>query len=428
MTSIFFADSNPKIRKLKDNKSYPVQPKSGLSLVKRGTSKYFEGRMRFPFNASGKKESVKIGVFEKEILVEDAIHKWNEIKVWSKNNNKNPKLFGKVQNASGKTFKEVANEYMEEVYVHRVKEEIFNDRKNKINQVLKYIGDEMLIADLQRDRRGRPYCKKMLKTVFPHAPVQLTRVRQLMSWIFGYAEREEYIQQDQNPLYIKFDWETGTKRRVSDKTFADTITSKSLGMLPEFLKTVNANECNGSVLTDLATKAHLLMCIRSAVIVRLEWDWYDPEEDQWVIPPECKGLKNKREQLESGSCEKHIIPSTPEINQLMKKLKAVTGWQKYCFPSLGGGKNPHLGESTINNHFRNLGWKGKQTAHQWRSVITTLGVERSNLDYEVIDRQLGRKGHLNGTRGHYDRSTLLEKRKEFMKWWSKSLIQEGLII
>ena len=55
MTSIFFADSNPKIRKLKDNKSYPVQPKSGLSLVKRGTSKYFEGRMRFPFNASGKK-------------------------------------------------------------------------------------------------------------------------------------------------------------------------------------------------------------------------------------------------------------------------------------------------------------------------------------------------------------------------------------
>ena len=38
MTSIFFADSNPKIRKLKDNKSYPVQPKSGLSLVKKPIS------------------------------------------------------------------------------------------------------------------------------------------------------------------------------------------------------------------------------------------------------------------------------------------------------------------------------------------------------------------------------------------------------
>ena len=35
-------------------------------------------------------------------------------------------------------------------------------------------------------------------------------------------------------------------------------------------------------------------------------------------------------------------------------------------------------------------------------------------------------GHLNGTRGHYDRSTLLEKRREFMSWWSKTLIEKGL--
>jgi integrase len=246
-----------------------------------------------------------------------------------------------------------------------------------------------------------------------------------MSWIFGYAEREEYIQQDQNPLYIKFDWETGTKRRVSDKTFADTITSKSWGMLPEFLKTVNENECNGSKVTDLATKAHLLMCIRTGVIVSLEWDWYDAEKDQWVIPPDVGGLKNKRLQLESGSCESHIIPSTPEINRLMNKARKLNGWNKYCFPSLGGQNNSHLGAETINDHFKNLGWKDKQSAHQWRSVITTAGKEHG-FDYEVIDRQLGRKEHLKGTRGHYDRSTLLEKRKEFMKWWSKTLVEQGL--
>ena len=48
------------------------------------------------------------------------------------------------------------------------------------------------------------------------------------------------------------------------------------------------------------------------------------------------------------------------------------------------------------------------------------------LGYEIIDRQLGRMGHLNGTRGHYDRSTLLDKRREFMKWWSKTLVERGL--
>ena len=59
-------------------------------------------------------------------------------------------------------------------------------------------------------------------------------------------------------------------------------------------------------------------------------------------------------------------------------------------------------------------------------MITTSGLERSDFDYEVIDRQLGRKGHLEGTRGHYDRSKLLEKRKEFMRWWSKTLVEQGL--
>ena len=431
MTSTFFADSNAKIRKLKKDKPYPVQNKSGLYVIKKGNSRYFEGRIRFPFSRTGQKISVPIGVFEKDILVEGAIEKWYAIKGWSKENNKNPKIFGinQVDDASEKTFKEVSDEWFEDVYKNKVKERTFNDRKNKFNQVLRYIGDEKLIVDLQRDRKGRQYCSKMLKTLFyPQSPVQLTRIRQLLGWIFDYAEEEEYIKQDQNPLYKKFQWETGSKRRVSDKTFANTITKKSWGLLPQFLKTVNENACNASDLTDLATKAHLLMCIRTGVIVRLEWDWYDAEEDQWIIPPEASGLKNKREHLEQGECESHIIPSTPEINKLMAKVREITGWQKYCFYSLGSKKIPHLGTETINDHFNNLGWKVKQSAHQWRSVITTSALEKSNFDYEVIDRQLGRKGHLNGTRGHYDRSTLLEKRKEFMEWWSKTLIKQGLNI
>ena len=428
MTSTFFADTNSKIRKLKKDKTYPVQNRSGLQLIKRGNSKYFVGNMRFPFTRNGKNIPVHIGVFDKEISVEDAIDKWHEIKIWSKANNKNPKLFGvaEEEKACDKTFHSVAEEWFNDVYRHEVKERTYKDRRNKFNQILRYIGEDKLITDLQRDKKGRPYCREMLKSLFPESPVQLTRCRQLLGWIFDYAEEEEFIGKDQNPLYKKFKWETGSKRVVSTKTFAQTITSKSWGMLPEFLKTVNENKCNGSRVTDLATKAHLLMCIRSGVIVSLEWDWYDAEEDQWVIPPDVGGLKNTREDLEKGSCENHIIPSTPEINRLMKEARKLNGWNKYCFPSLGGQNNSHLGEETINDHFKNLGWKDKQSAHQWRSVITTSGLERSDFDYEVIDRQLGRKGHLEGTRGHYDRSTLLEKRKEFMKWWSKTLVEQGL--
>ena len=42
MTSTFLADTNPKIRKLKTDKPYQVQNKSGLYVIKKGNSKYFE--------------------------------------------------------------------------------------------------------------------------------------------------------------------------------------------------------------------------------------------------------------------------------------------------------------------------------------------------------------------------------------------------
>lgn len=416
---------------IKKDGKYSVGNNLGLSLQKRGNSKYFVGQINFPFNKSGRRISIPIGVFEKDILVKEAISKWIGIKSWSKANNKNPKLFGieEVEDVREKTFKEVANEWLNDVYKNKVKERTFNDRKNKLDQVLQFIGDEKLIVDFQRDKKGRQYCATVLKTLFhPHSPVQLTRVRQLLSWIFDYAEEEEYIPQDQNPLYKKFQWETGSKRRVSNKTFADTITSKSWGLLPEFLQSVNENKSECEVLTHLATKAHLLMCIRTGVIVRLEWEWYDPEEDQWIIPPEVDGLKNKREHLEQGICESHIIPSTPEINQLMERVRKISGWQKYCFYSLGGKNFDHIGEETINDHFKNIGWEGKQSAHQWRSVITTSVLEKTDFEYETLDRQLGRRGHLNGTRGHYDRSNLLEKRKEVMKWWTQTLVEQGLKI
>ncbi len=425
MTSTYFANTNTKIRELKEDKSYPVIPKSGLNIVKRGKSKYFEGRMRFPFHSSGKKISIPIGVFEKDLLVKDAIEKWYSIKLWSKENNKNPKLFGQEEEEkiSEKTFKEVAEEWFNDVYKNKVKERTYNDRENKIHQMFKFIGDEKLISDLEIEKDGRKYISNLLKTLFHNSPVQLTRCRQILNQIFDYAEDETYIRPNQNPVLKKFQWETGNQRKISDKTFANTITKNSWGMLPEFLQSVNKNACNGSFITDLATKAHLLMCIRTGVISSLEWDWYDPQEDIWIIPSQTSGLKRKKFDDEND----HLIPSTPEINKLMNKAKEITGLYKYCFTSLGGKNKKHLGSETINDHFKNLGWKDRQSAHQWRSVITTASREH-NFDYEIIDRQLGRMSHLNGTRGHYDRSTLLDKRRKFMEWWSKTLIEQGLSI
>ena len=418
------ANTNKQIKRISKNGTYSVEEGSGLYLRKKDNSLYFEGRIRFPFNKEGKKISVPIGIFEKEIFVEEAKNKWFEIKKWSKENQQHPQHFYKKDLIEPKLFVDVSNEYIDKVYRNKVKERTYEDRKNKLNQMLRYVGEEKLIADLEKEKGGRSFIKDMLQTIFKDADVQLTRCRQLLSWIFEYAEEEGYIREDQNPVFKKFQWETGSKRKISTKTFANTITKNSWGRLPEFIESINENSCNASKITDYATKAHLLMCIRSGVISSLEWNWYDSKEDMWIIPSQTSGLKRKKDDLEND----HLIPSTPEINFLMSKVREISGWQKYCFYSLGGKNKEHLGEETINDHFKNLGWKNIQSAHQWRSVITTSAIEHSEFSYEIIDRQLGRMGHLNGTRGHYDRSNLLDKRRKFMEWWSKTLIEQGLII
>ena len=150
MIFTYFANTNTKIRKFK-GKSCSVQPQSGLYVINKGNSKFFEGRMRFPFNSSGKLISIPIGIFERDVLLKDALEKWYSIKNWSKENNKNPKLFGKEEEekVSDKTFKEVALEYLEEVFKPQCKERTYQDRANKINQMLQFIGNEKLISDLE---------------------------------------------------------------------------------------------------------------------------------------------------------------------------------------------------------------------------------------------------------------------------------------
>ena len=45
-----------------------------------------------------------------------------------------------------------------------------------------------------------------------------------------------------------------------------------------------------------------------------------------------------------------------------------------------------------------------------KELLNSLGASREhNFDYEIINLQLGRMGHLNGARGHYDSSTPIDK-------------------
>ena len=81
---------------------------------------------------------------------------------------------------------------------------------------------DYLISDLEIGKGGRQYISMMLKTIFHESPVQLTRCRQLLNWIFNYAEDETFIGANQNQVLKKFQWETGNQKNISKKTFINS--------------------------------------------------------------------------------------------------------------------------------------------------------------------------------------------------------------
>ena len=58
----------------------------------------------------------------------------------------------------------------------------------------------------------------------------------------------------------------------------------------------------------------------------------------------------------------------------------------------------------------------------------TSGTEIGGFNRDIIQRQIGQTEHRQGAIGCYDKSQFLDKRREFMNWWSKELVKQGLNI
>ena len=109
----------------------------------------------------------------------------------------------------------------------------------------------------------------------------------------------------------------------------------------------------------------------------------------------------------------------------MKKIKKITGNQKYVFwsPNSAG----HLSEETSNKRFGNMDYKGKQCIHGVRHVATTAGEDLKKIDRQMISKTIGQIDK-SGSISNYDESFRLRERKDVLRWWTKQLVKEGLKI
>ena len=77
--------------------------------------------------------------------------------------------------------------------------------------------------------------------------------------------------------------------------------------------------------------------------------------------------------------------------------------------------------------FKGLGYREVLRAHGWRLLPLTAGQEVLKAHHEIMQRQMG---HLIGdkVRKAYDKSLMMEDRRDFLEQWCKFLVKNGLKI
>ena len=114
--------------------------------------------------------------------------------------------------------------------------------------------------------------------------------------------------------------------------------------------------------------------------------------DLWTIPAE---------RMKTG--RQHQVPLKDPLKDVLERLRSFNGDRECVFFSPRGRTFPHVHRDSLNNHLKNMGYKGLTTAHGFRHLALTAGQEVLKVDHEIIQRQMA---HIFGDkiRGSYDKS------------------------
>jgi integrase len=138
------------------------------------------------------------------------------------------------------------------------------------------------------------------------------------------------------------------------------------------------------------------------------WSEFDLEAALWRIPAERMKMKTE-----------HLVPLSSQAVALVKELHEWTGSRNYLFPNYRTPKDC-MTATTVNRALERMGYRGKFSAHGFRSTASTLLHE---LGYrpEVIERQLAH-AERNKVKAAYNHAEYLKERKTMMQQWASYIV------
>ena len=145
---------------------------------------------------------------------------------------------------------------------------------------------------------------------------------------------------------------------------------------------------------------------RPGEIRRAEWSEIDG--DTWKIPGEKMKMKRP-----------HIVPLASQAVDLLQELRALTGYQKWLFPSARNDERP-MSENAVRVALRSMGYTNDQmTAHGFRGMASTV-LHENGWNSDIIERQLAHADR-SAVRAAYNHAEYLPQRRKMMQWWADYL-------
>ncbi len=176
--------------------------------------------------------------------------------------------------------------------------------------------------------------------------------------------------------------------------------------LPTLINDIKSYVDIGNLQTQLALEIMVHTFVRTGELIGSKWSEFHFDKSMWKIPA-CR-MKTKKE---------HIVPLTPQVINLLLKLKEFSNGSEYVF----AGRNPknHICNNTLLFALYRLGYKYEMSGHGFRTVASTI-LNENGFRADIIERQLS---HLDGNsvRASYNRAEYMPERKEMMTWWSNHL-------
>lgn len=157
---------------------------------------------------------------------------------------------------------------------------------------------------------------------------------------------------------------------------------------------------------------HMLAFTRSIETSGAKWSEIDFDAKLWRIPAERMKMRRP-----------HVVPLSDLMIRLLKSVHNLTSKWEYVFP--GTDKRYPIAANTINAALRysygDTKAYGIVTSHDFRATASTWLYEAGFLA-DAIELQLAhaKKSKVVGT---YNQAEHLERRREFMEWYSNQLLE-----